>query len=350
MSFTEKSINSIDKILESTNYDEIKNEINNLIKEDKINPTVFKHLQTVLINLDCDTNLLNTIGILSLSTSIPELKNAVFFKLIELLRLSKMSNLKEICYLIIYSKFLIHLTSKSYFPELIKTIQNILILFSKEKNSKLFLPIYKLQKLKDKNSFLNINEESIEKFELIKFNLKHITTIDFKNLENENQLKISLLNEVLELIKELKIRYKELEAFESIFYFINKLTNQLKLDYPFLNDQFTKLLELDLELKPKLSHLILPRQKPNIISMFEPDYNSDLLSQKRRQQSAKDIERNIRKKLKRELKSTQREIKKDNAFINSIKLEETLEKDRERKEKVKKLISEIQEERSMFKK
>lgn len=346
MSFTEKSINLIDKISESTNYDEVKNEINELIKEEKINPAVFKHLQTVLINVDCDTNILNSIGLLTLSTSIPELKNAIYFKLIELLRLSKMSNLKEICYLIIYSKFILQITGRVYFPELIKTVQNILILFSRKMNDKLFLPIYKIQKLKDDRNFLHF--EPVE-CKLIELDFRTAASIDFKNLENENQMKMSLLNGTLDLIKSLKERYKESESYESIFYFINKLLNQLKIDYPFIESKLSDLIEMDKEFKLKLTHLILPRQKPDILPMLEPDYNCSLVPQLKRQ-TPKEIERSIQKKLRREMKSTQREIKKDNAFISSVKLEETLEKDRIRKEKVKRLISEIQTERSMFKK
>ena len=58
----------------------------------------------------------------------------------------------------------------------------------------------------------------------------------------------------------------------------------------------------------------------------------------------------MRKKLKRVSKSVQRDVKKESALASSVKLQETMEKDRVRKEKVKRLISEIQAERSMFKK
>ena len=339
MSFTENAIRSIDRILESTDYEFVKEEVNKLTNERKINSSVFDHLQTVLINVDCDTNLLNSIALLSLSSSVPELKDAVFFKLVELLRLSKMSNLKETCNLVMYCKFILQITSKAYFPEMIKTVQNILILFGRRtENDKLFLPIYKLQRLKNRRNFLHFTTDQSE---LIEFDFKTIASIDYDNLD-EDKLKFSLLNEVLDLINQLKDRYKQLEAFESIFYFINKLVDQLIVDYPFLEVKLRQTSMMDC--KPKLTHLVLPRQRPQILPMLEPNYSAKL------KHTDKEMEQSMRKKLKRETKSVQRELKKDSAFISSVKLEETLEKDRIRKEKVKRLIAEIQEERSMFKK
>lgn len=344
MSFTEQSINSIDKILSSSDYELVKSEINKLVNEKTINPAIFDHLQTTLLNVNCETNLLNSIGLLSLACAVPDLKNAVLFKLIELLRLSKMSNLKEICYSIMYCKFIFQITNKAYFPEMIKTVQNVLILFSKRMDyDKLFLPIYKLQKLKEKRYFLNFNESSAD-YELIKFDFKNIASIDFNSLDT-NQFQLSLFDETLNLVVELKERYKQLEAFESIFYFVNKLLDQLALDYPSFKSKLNQIVnQIDSDSKPKLTHLVLPRQKPLILPMLEPNYTVQI------KHSAREVEQSMNKKLKREAKSVQRELKKDTAFLSSVKLQETLEKDRIRKEKVKQLISEIQVERSMFKK
>ena len=351
MSFTENSIKSIDKIIKSTDCEAIRNEVDKLINEKTINSSIFDHLQNVLINVDCDTSLANSIGLLSLAASVPELKDAVFFKLIELLRLSKMSNLSEICNLVMYCKYIYQITSKAYFPEVIKTIQNILILFSMSKDDKLFLPIYKIQRLKERRNFLHLSEDKKLGEELVRFDLKVIASIDFTELDGDqirvDQFKFSLLDETLNLIIQFKERYKQLEAFESIFYFINKLINQLNLEYPSLAFKLNQTLEVDANCKPtKLTHLILPKQKPSILPMLEPNY----AIRGKQKHTSKEIEQSIKKRLKRDTKSIQRELKKDTAFISSVKLEETLEKDRIRKEKVKRLIGEIQAERSMFKK
>ena len=346
MSFTEKSIGSIDKIGSSADFELVKQEVNKLVNETTINPAVFDHLQTVLINVDCNTSLLNAIGLLSVATAVPKLKDAVFFKLIELLRMSKMSSLKEICNLVVYCKFVLQITSRAYFPELIKTVQNVLILFGRSRDhDKLFLPIYKLQKLKEKRDFLQFNDQqACDHNELITFDFKTTSSIDFESLKDENQLKLSLLSEVLNLIVELKTRYKQLQAFESIFYFVNKLTDQLISDYPSLQAKLSATSRMESECRPTLQHLVLPRQRPSILPMLEPDYSVEP------KRSNREIERGMNKKLKRESKSVQRELKKDSAFISSVKLQETLEKDRVRKEKVKRLVAEIQAERSMFKK
>lgn len=345
MSFTEKSIGSIDKIGSSADFELVRQEVNKLVNETTINPAVFDHLQTVLIDVDCDTNLLNAIGLLSVATAVPKLKDAVFFKLIELLRMSKMSNLKEICNLVVYCKFVLQITSRAYFPELIKTVQNVLILFSRSRDhDKLFLPIYKLQKLRENRDFLQFNDQPGDQ-KLITFDFKTISSIDFESVKDENRLKLSLLNEVLNLIVELKTRYKQLQAFESIFYFVNKLTNQLISEYPSLQAKLNATVQAESDSRPTLQHLVLPRQRPSILPMLEPEYHT---AEPKR--TNREIERALNKKLKRETKSVQRELKKDNAFLGSVKLQETLEKDRIRKEKVKRLVAEIQAERAMFKK
>ena len=308
-------------------------------------------LRTELMNVDCDTNLLDAVEVLDRASAVPKLKDAVLFKLVELLRFSKMSNLREICNLVVYCKFVIQFTSKAYFPELIKTIQNVLILFGKGRdNDKLFLPIYKLQKLKEKRDFLHFNDEQpgggkdVDSKESITFDSKTISSIDFESLKDETRLKSSLLNETLNLVVELKTRYRHLEAFEAIFYFVNKLTDQLISDYPSLQTELSRAGRVDSECKPNLKHLVMPRQRPPILPMLEPDYSLEVKPTRLK------IEQGMRKKLKRETKSVQRELKKENALVSSTKLQETMEKDRIRKEKVKRLVAEIQAERSMFKK
>lgn len=301
-------------------------------------------LRTDLMNVDCDTNLPDAIELLDQASAVPELKDAVLFKLVELLRFSKMSNLKEICNLMVYCEFLLQITSKAYFPELIKTVQNVLILFSKSHDhDKLFLPIYKLQKLKENRDFLHFDDQTSDRRKSITFDSKTISTIDFE--KNESQLKLSLLDETLKLIIELKARYKQLEAFEFIFYYVDKLIDQLISDYPSLQIELSQAGRSDSECKPKLQPLVMPRQKPSILPMLEPDYSLTELKR-----TTQEIEQGMRKKLKRVSKSVQRDVKKESALASSVKLQETMEKDRVRKEKVKRLISEIQAERSMFKK
>lgn len=304
------------------------------------------NLKSDLMNVDCDTDLLVAVETLERASAVSKLDDAVLFKLIELLRFSKMSNLKEICNLVVYCKFILQITSKAYFPELIKTVQNVLILFSKSRdNDKLFLPTYKLQKLKEKRDFLHLtDEQAFDSEEPITFDGKTISSIDFGTLKDEQPLKLSLLNEIINLIVELKTRYKQLEAFESIFYFVNKLIDQLIADYPSRQTELSRAGSVDSECKPKLQHLVMPRQKPSILPMLEPDYSLEV------KPTHQEIEQSMRKKLKRETKSVQRELKKDSALESSVKLKETMEKDRIRKEKVKRLVAEIQAERSMFKK
>ena len=49
----------------------------------------------------------------------------------------------------------------------------------------------------------------------------------------------------------------------------------------------------------------------------------------------------LKRKVKRETKAATRELRKDNAFLKSVWLKETLKRDHERKEKVKRIMADI---------
>ena len=91
------------------------------------------------------------------------------------------------------------------------------------------------------------------------------------------------------------------------------------------------------KLKPKLI-----RPLPFMLPMLEPKYGCSGKSGSERKK--------LVKKYKREFKGAQRELRKDAIFMRNVILNDTIEKDRQRKQKVKELFGELASERQQYKK
>lgn len=101
----------------------------------------------------------------------------------------------------------------------------------------------------------------------------------------------------------------------------------------------TNLEQLATKPRKRLTH---EAKKPKPLRLYEPVIEDHFEGRKKRVGSKEKLEREkLQHKIKREMKGAIREIRKDNAFIAREKLKEQIEKDDQRKRKVKELLGSL---------
>lgn len=168
------------------------------------------------------------------------------------------------------------------------------------------------------------------------------------SLENTS-IKLSSIRNLLLLSQKLCKLYHELETFKEVFEPVSNLIGQLPVDnYPAsmkaLHNNFVTLVQSKstCEKVP----LKLQTRKPIPLTLLEPQFEevNDNLFKKRTGDKAKNEHDKLKYKVKRELKGALKEIRKDTHYLAKQKLGEQLERDANRKRKVKELKSALENE------
>ncbi|KAJ8941561.1 hypothetical protein NQ318_011520 [Aromia moschata] len=105
-------------------------------------------------------------------------------------------------------------------------------------------------------------------------------------------------------------------------------------------EDFVNLLDED-RLKRKLDYIVMEAKKPKALRLYEPKIEEVYVGKRFKVQSKAKAERDkMMHKLKKETKGALREIRRDNAFLSGVKIEQRIKSDKERNEKVKRLYAE----------
>uniref|UniRef100_A0A8C4PZH6 NOP14 nucleolar protein homolog (yeast) n=1 Tax=Eptatretus burgeri TaxID=7764 RepID=A0A8C4PZH6_EPTBU len=151
---------------------------------------------------------------------------------------------------------------------------------------------------------------------------------------NNVSCRISALALTLELIRDCVKLYNGLPAFPELFHPIKVLlTQHLKLNnYP--TPELAKVVCHSLTTPRTLTPMVYQKQKPTPIQMFHPkvDYESG-----HKKSGRKEELKQFQRHYQRELKGAVRELRKDNQFLARQQLAEHLERDAERRRKVKEI-------------
>ncbi|CAI9613986.1 unnamed protein product [Staurois parvus] len=176
-----------------------------------------------------------------------------------------------------------------------------------------------------------------------------LTAINGLNTEDKteiNHFRLTCVAVSLDLVKRCVNMYGSLPAFCEIFKPIFLLIHEHlpRSTYPKeIQDMCQKILD-DIERLGKKTYkqLMFEKQAPVAMKMFTPKVMPVL--EFGRKQGCNKVERERKKlihKHKRELKGAVREIRRDNQFLARVKLSETMERDAERKRKVKELFNSL---------
>ncbi|KAM5193116.1 nucleolar protein 14 [Mantella aurantiaca] len=176
-----------------------------------------------------------------------------------------------------------------------------------------------------------------------------LTAINGLNTEDKteiNHFRLTCVAVSLDLVKRCVTMYGSLSAFHEIFHPISLLIHKHlpRSTYPQeIQDTCQNILD-DIERIGKRAYkpLVFEKQAPVPMKMFTPKVMPVL--EFGRKQGCNKVEQERKKlihKHKREFKGAVREIRRDNQFLARVKLSETMERDMERKRKVKDLFNSL---------
>ncbi|XP_071947944.1 nucleolar protein 14-like [Antedon mediterranea] len=236
--------------------------------------------------------------------------------------------------------------SKRFIPEVINYLNGILFLAKKKDPTKIccnvvppFKPVGKFTDL------LFIDKKASGKRSLEPFRLSDVLSCDQPDTLDTNTFKVSAVALCLELIQSFAVLYEHLESYREIFQTIKEscCSQDIPWDlYPIeikeLRDQvINQLSKQDGQLRRPLTSV---EKTIPMLKMFEPKID-ERYDPTRKYNDSDNKEMNEKKKLmnkhKKEMKSAIREVRKDAQFLSRQKLKEQMERDAERKQKVKEI-------------
>ncbi|XP_061393236.1 nucleolar protein 14 homolog [Musca vetustissima] len=159
-----------------------------------------------------------------------------------------------------------------------------------------------------------------------------------------NDFKVRSLNQTLQLIQDATSLVSEHVGSNFLVAPIYEMMDKLDVTpYPSYvkeNYEKTKTL-LETVMNKPLTKLVPPEKKPKALRLLEPRIET-VYDDKRRPKLTKEKEEKVKlvHKIKRETKGAIREIRRDTEFLQKIRIQQQLQSDKERREKVKRIYAE----------
>ncbi|XP_060634009.2 nucleolar protein 14 [Anolis sagrei] len=235
--------------------------------------------------------------------------------------------------------------SQRFVPELINFLSGILHMAVPNRKEQGYTLIYPFGSIKNQLDLLVVSEKAdSETWQKQSFPLHMINRLKEKSRTEMNHLRLSCLSLCLDLIKRCTALYGSLPSFHEIVQPIEILLSghiPVK-QYPKLLQELCDDVRKQLKVKGQYCPLVCEKKKPVPLKLFTPKIVKVLEFGRKQESNKKEQERKrLIHKHKRELKGAVHEIRKDNQFLARMQLAETMERDSERKRKVKQLFSSL---------
>ncbi|XP_068132460.1 nucleolar protein 14 [Hyperolius riggenbachi] len=237
--------------------------------------------------------------------------------------------------------------SQRFIPEVINFLLGVLHLATARQPtvSYVLVPPFRLHG-KSSELLLTGSEEDVKSWKKTHLPLTAINGLNTENTTEINHFKLTCVAMNLDLVKRCVDMYKSLPAFKEIFNPITILIRDHlpRSTLPTAIQDLCSIILADIERHEKKAYtpLVLEKQGPVPMKMFTPKIMPVLEFGKK--QGCNKVERERKKlihKHKREFKGAVREIRRDNQFLARVRLSEAMERDSERKRKVKELFNSL---------
>ncbi|XP_013165719.1 PREDICTED: nucleolar protein 14 [Papilio xuthus] len=226
--------------------------------------------------------------------------------------------------------------SKRFVPAAVNFLRGILYLSA---NTSVLNPIQVVPpfRLHKDVKILNLEDDCSKVAFETKMSAKDLIRTDI-----DDAFKITCLLTCVLMLKELFDNYNDLEAQEAIFEAHIKLLGRLDLDlYPKkVRSTVSEVLQHMKESLEVKTYTPLAREKvrPKALRLYEPDIQEVFTGSKSSKLSREKAEKaRLQSKYKKEMKGALREIRRDKAYIASVKIKQKIHSDNIRKEKVKQI-------------
>ncbi|XP_062991934.1 nucleolar protein 14 [Elgaria multicarinata webbii] len=232
--------------------------------------------------------------------------------------------------------------SQRFIPELVNFLLGILHMAIPKEGVQGYTLVHPFGSLgKHSDLFMICEKTSTETWQKQNFPLRIITRSKEDNRTEVNHLGLSCLGLGLDLVKRCAVLYGSLPSFQEIVQPIHKLlsTHFPLIKYPTKLQEFHDSVLKQLEVQEQHYPLVCEKKKPVPLRLYTPKIMKVLEFGRKQESSKREQERkHLIHKHKRELKGAVREIRKDNQFLARMHLAEIMERDSERKIKVKRLF------------
>ncbi|XP_047145947.1 nucleolar protein 14 isoform X1 [Hydra vulgaris] len=237
--------------------------------------------------------------------------------------------------------------SKRYIPEAICFVSKLLYLATpmKKKTSFWILNLHK-----EEQNYLMIKEKITKNVMPVSNVMPLSISLLASDIQENISTRLSCIKNILLLSKMLCILYIDLETFSEVFQPCSFLLEQMPTDkYPktikSLHEEVLSLMRSKNSLVR--TPLTLHARKPIPLPLFEPKFDVDYEPRSKRRAGDKNQneKEKIKYKIKKETKSAMREIRKDAHFLAKEQLKETLDRDADRRKKVRALENALSNER-----
>lgn len=232
--------------------------------------------------------------------------------------------------------------SKRFVPECVNFLHGLLFLASNKdpnKYAQVIPPFRPVGKFNDLLVVSKTNKKADVK--MLKMSKVLNVEMDIDELRNDD-FRLSVIKGCVALLSEFQTLYQELPSYREIFSPILDMMDKLPVNkYPLTLQESIKDLQKTLKERSSKSRMqvSMPHSKPKPLKMFEPKIEEVFEDRKKKKAASKEENEKgkMKHKYKKELKGAIREIRKDTQFLAREQLNEQMEKDAERKRKVKEL-------------
>ncbi|XP_061440677.1 nucleolar protein 14 [Rhineura floridana] len=231
--------------------------------------------------------------------------------------------------------------SQRFIPELVSFLLGVLHMAIPNKGVQgctLVYPFVPLGKLSDLLVLCDKGDAETWQKQNIPF---HIITRSKDNRTDMNHLRLSCLDLCLDLVKRCAVLYGSLPSFNEIMQPIHILLSaHLPVTgYPTYLQELCDSVLKQLKNQRQRCSLVCEKKKPVPLKLFTPKIVRVLEFGRKQESNKREQERKrLVHKHRRELKGAVREIRRDNQFLARMQLAEIMERDSERKRKVKQLF------------
>uniref|UniRef100_A0ABM5GHF8 Nucleolar protein 14 isoform X1 n=1 Tax=Pogona vitticeps TaxID=103695 RepID=A0ABM5GHF8_9SAUR len=242
--------------------------------------------------------------------------------------------------------------SQRFVPELLNFLLKILHMATPKKEVQGLTLVHPFASLGKQSDVLVVCDKAdIETWQKQRFSLHIMTSSTENNRTEVNHLRLSCLSLCLELVKKCAVLYGSLSSFlEIVQPFIKLLSTDVSLMYPPQLQELCENVLKQLKAQGQYCPLVCEKKKPVPLKLFTPKIVKVLEFGRKQESNKKEQERKrLIHKHKRELKGAVCEIRKDNQFLARMQLAEIIDRDSERKRKVKQLFRSLAEQEGDWK-
>ncbi|KAK5851982.1 hypothetical protein PBY51_023490 [Eleginops maclovinus] len=236
--------------------------------------------------------------------------------------------------------------SKRFLPELINFLAGMLHLAVQDKTSLGYILVPPFRQSGKCSDLLVVSDtESCKSWSKKSLPLSATQQLELKNDLDRDHHRLMCLSTCLDLVKRCCLLYKDLLSFTHVFQPIRMLLSKHISAQAFpesIQELHNEILETISSVPVTHSRLILEKKKPIPLKLLTPKIVEVLDYGKKRGSTREEREKErLKHKYKKEFKGALREIRKDSRFLAREKLNEVMDRDSERKKKVRELFGSL---------